>query len=654
MRNTILFPVLILVVAGFSLSMNGKNKDLSKAVSRVATMYINQAKSLDSFLSAYPRYFYDSCYAVREMKYEELCYDFKRSAGFIVYFEPDLYFSKLAGPFQFQKNERKGFFSGLPDAWLFQGPIGNEPDSTLLKEFSKDDSTAQTNFIIQAVGDYRRALQDGHFERHLKTMDISMLFDALRLEIFRISTIDIANSDFIIEEAGIPGLHGSVDSWLEFTGELSKELPISEIVLREHWARLSEGAKKYLAANKDFRSFNRMYFLRNWLIPLSQFLNDLQIAFGVPFLKKDAAVRSDARTIYDKDVFNGDYFAANREAFFSAAKARLGELLFFDPILSDNNKRACASCHKPDMAFTDGKKKSVAFGFEELPRNSPTVINSGFQKRLFWDLRAGSLEDQLDSVVNNVNEMHSSFTGVIEKLNTSPEYIALFNEAFPETKRDGISRAYIKAAIAVYERTLTGLDSRFDQYMRGDETKLNANEISGFNLFMGKAKCGVCHMAPLFNGSVPPYFDISDNHSLGVPVQDSVVKYVVDPDMGLMKINGNGFARFSFKTPTLRNVALTAPYMHNGLFKTLEQVVDFYDHAAGQKFGKDMRPDMGELPFFTILPIELKLADGEKKDLVAFLKTLTDTSASAKVPTRLPRFGDPYAKLNGRTIGGDY
>jgi cytochrome c peroxidase len=397
-----------------------------------------------------------------------------------------------------------------------------------------------------------------------------------------------------------------------------------------------------------------MFFIKNYLIPLSRFLNDVQIAFEVPFLKKNAALKSDARNIYDKDIFNADYFAPDKEGYYSPEKAQLGELLFFDPILSDNNKRACASCHKPAMAFTDGKTKSVAFGFDTLPRNSPTVINAGFQNRLFWDLRAGSLEDQLDSVVNNVREMHSSFYGVIDKLNASPEYIKLFYKAFPNTKKTGITRAYVKYAIGVYERTLSGLNSPFDQYMQGDESKLNQEEIKGFNVYMGKAKCGVCHFAPLFNGSLPPFYDISDNHSIGVPVRDSVDKYFVDPDLGLMKISGDFFERFSFKTPTLRNVALTSPYMHNGLFKTLDDVVNFYDHAAGNKFSKDMRPDMEGLPFFTILPIELKLTDIEKKELVAFLKSLTDTSASSKVPARLPGLNNPYAKLNTRTLGGDY
>ncbi len=654
MRKIIFLPALILVIGAFSSSMTKKKKDLSGTVSRISNLYLNLVNSLDSFLQVYPQYFYDSSFTVREKKYEELSFYFRRSAGFIIYFEPKLYYSRLTGPFQFHKNDKKGFYNGLPDAWLFQGPIGNEPDSMLSKYFTRQDTLDQREFIDQAVVSYRKALQDCKYADHFKSMDESVLFDALRKEIFRISTIDIANSDFIIEEAAIPGLNGSMDSWLLFTGELAGQLSDSQLELKRQWAILKEGITQYLSENKDFQSFNRMYFIKNYLIPLSGFLNDMQVAFGIPFLKKNAALKSDARNIYDKDIFNTDYFAPDKEAYYSPEKARLGELLFFDPVLSDNNQRACASCHKPSMAFTDGKTKSIAFEFDTLPRNSPTVINAGFQNRLFWDLRAGSLEDQLDSVVNNARELHSSFYRVIDRLNASPEYLALFHKAFPNTKKTGITRAYVKYAIGVYERTLTGLNSRFDQYMQGDITKLSQEEIEGFNIYMGKAKCGVCHFAPLFNGSLPPFYDVSDSHSIGVPVEDSAKKYVVDPDLGLMKINSDGFSRFSFKTPGIRNIALTSPYMHNGLFKTLEQVVDFYDHAAGNKFTKDMRPDMTGLPFFTILPVELKLTDTEKKELVAFLKTLTDTSAVAKVPVQLPKFDPPYAKLNNRTVGGIY
>ncbi len=650
------FVLLSLVTTVFCLSMvSGEKKiNLSPAIKNIAELSAEQVQRLDSFLATYPDHFYESDYAVRQKKYEELAYYFKRSANFIIYYEPELYYEKLVGPFQFQKNDRPGILSVVPDNWLFTGPIGNEHDTSLIKFYTKKDSLNQKAFITDITGKYRAAIAASNYKIHLAGMNAPELFDALRIEIFRISSIDIANGDFIIEDAGMPSLNGAVDSWLLFTGALVDQLPASKATEQLHWATLLKGTKQFLATNRDFKTFDRMFFTKNYLIPLSSYLNDLQVNLKVPFLRKAAALRNDAKHLYDKNIFNADYFAPNNEAKYSPLKSKLGELLFFDPLLSGNNKRACASCHKPDMAFTDGKVKSVGFEFEEvLSRNSPTVINSGFQKKLFWDQRAGSLEDQLDSVVNNTHELNGSFTDLVEKLNASPEYIALFNKAFPHTVKNGISRQDIKNAIGVYERTLTGLNSRFDQYMRGDATKLSAEEISGFNLYMGKARCGNCHFAPLFNGALPPFYDLTDHKSLGVPEKDSMVKYRLDADAGMFSTTGNSFTRFSFKTPTVRNAALTAPYMHNGVYNTLEQVVDFYDHAAGEKFRKDMVEDMKEIPFFTIIPLELKLTAPEKKALIAFIKALDDTSAAGS-PKRLPQIKGKYAQLNDRRIGGEY
>jgi cytochrome c peroxidase len=648
--------LLAIITAIFSLSMvSGEKKiNLEPAIQTIADLSEEQVQRLDSFLLAYPGHFYDSDHATRQKKYEELAYYFKRAANFIIYYEPTLYYEKLIGPFQFQKNARAGILSVVPDNWLFTGPIGNEADSNLKKFYTAEDSINQKAFIIDIAVNYRKVIAASNYKVHLSGMNESELFDALRVEIFRISSIDIANGDFIVEDAGMPSLNGSVDSWLLFTGTLVKQLPKSREGLKLQYLSMEGATKKYLHEHTDFKSFDRMHFIKNHLIPLSSFLNELQVVLKVPFVKKSAALRSNAKHLYDQNVFVADFFAPNEDAKYSVLKAKLGELLFFDPLLSGNNKRACASCHKPDMAFTDGKEKSVGFEFEEvLSRNSPTVINAGFQKKLFWDQRAGSLEDQLDSVVNNSHELNGSFTQLVEKLVASPEYVSLFNKAFPETIKKGIRREDIKNAIGVYERTVTGLNSRFDQYMQGDATKLSPEEVKGFNLYMGKARCGTCHFAPLFNGAVPPFYEITDHKSLGVPIRDTMEKYRIDPDEGMITTTGNAFTRFSFKTPTVRNSALTAPYMHNGVYKTLEQVVNFYDHAAGEKLRKDMRQGMKDLPFFTIIPLELKLTDPEKKALVAFIKALDDTSAS-HTPKRLPQIKGKYAKLNDRVIGGEY
>ncbi len=653
MKHFLVILLLAAAVALLSMAANERKINLAPALQSIGELSMAQIHSLDSFLKTYPGYFYDSGYEVRQQKYKELAYYFKRATGFIIYFEPENYYNKLIAPFQFQQNEGRGILSVVPDNWLFTGPIGNEHDTSLVKFYNRQDSLDQADFIKKVANNYRKTLEGGNFPAHFSSLNESELFDALRIEIFRISSVDLANADFIIEEAGLPSLNGSLHSWLMFTNELVRALPGSKKDLQQAWQSMQASTKQFLIANKDFNKFDRMFFTQKHLIPLSTYLNELQVAMKVPFLKKESALRSDALHLYDKNIFLADYFAPNEQANYTAARATLGELLFFDPVLSGNNQRACASCHKPSMAFTDGKIKSVGFDFEEvLSRNSPTVINSGFQKKLFWDQRAASLEDQLDSVVNNAHELNGSFSNLIEKLSASPEYVSLFKKAYPHTVQAGISRADIKNAIGAYERTVTGMNSRFDAYMQGDASKLSTEEVNGFNVYMGKARCGNCHFAPLFNGALPPFYNRTDHKSLGVPLRDTMLVYELDPDLGVYKPDNNIFSSFSFKTPTLRNAGLTAPYMHNGVYQTLEQVVNFYDHAGGEKFLKDFSKGKPR-PLFTLIPLELKLTEIEKRDLVAFIKSLTDTSAS-KTPQRLPILKGKYAKLNKRVIGGEY
>ena len=518
MKQLFILLVLVSLISFSTVTIKPDDNKLSPAISVISVLFDRNLTSVDSFFKMYPQFFYDSSYAVRQRKYEEMAYYFKRAAGLMIYFEPELYYKRLLSPFQFEKKERKGFFSFIPDHWLFTGPIGNEKDSVLIKEYKKEDSLAQIAFIRDATAKFREVFREFRDRKHFENLDAPGLFDALRIELFRISVLDVANSDLIIEEAGLPSLKGSVESWLLYAHELVKQLPSSKSSLNARWISLSGLTEQMLRDAKSYNDFNRMVFTRNCLIPLGQLLSEVQVALDVPFKEKWSAIRPGMKHAYDLNVLNPDFFAPSADAYYSANKAKLGELLFFDPILSDNNQRACASCHKPNLAFTDGLVKSIAFErVNDLARNSPTVINAGFQKKAFWDQRASSLEDQLDSVINNPDELHSSFEHVIDKINSSPEYLELFNNAFEKTKKDGVSRNDVKNAIGVYERTVNGLNSRFDQYMRGDATKLSKEEISGFNIYMGKARCGTCHFAPLFNGALPPFYEITDHHSIGVP-----------------------------------------------------------------------------------------------------------------------------------------
>jgi cytochrome c peroxidase len=650
-QSLISLSCIVVFIALVSTSLNKKRPGRSKATDLIASLYKTDVRSFDSSLEQYAKYFYDSSYSTRVKKYGELVRQLKRTECLFTYFHPKIAYETFLITPQFQQRD---FGPPFPDNWLFIGPFGIEPDS-VLKKSTANDSLFTKKFIERAVTNFREVIRQSNYNEDVKSMTDADVLYSLRLQMVRISTIGLANGDFVIEEAGMPALEGAFEAWSQMVKILADELPSSKNALQKEINKKLDAGMNTLAQKPSFQSFNRMAFLTEYLIPLSGYLNKLQAALNIELKEKFAAFNAAAGNIYDENSLNPDFFAPGAEAYFSKAKAEVGKLLFFDPILSDNNERACASCHKPELAFTDGNIKSVKFDDRsELPRNAPTVINAAFQKAQFWDLRATSLEDQLDSVINNADELHSSFENVIARINSSKEYKELFHTAFPETRETGIQRKHVKIAIASFERTLTGFNSRFDAYVRGDAGKMNESEISGFNLFMGKAKCATCHYAPLFTGALPPYFEFTDHRSIGVPLKDTMEVYQVDPDTGASKVFKNPFVHFSFKVPTVRNAALTAPYMHNGVYKTLEQVVDFYNDAGGINLMNDMRPGMKGLPFFMILPIKLNLTEKEKKDLVAFMKTLTDTSSARHMPQRLPVLSGKYASLNKRTVGGDY
>jgi cytochrome c peroxidase len=261
-------------------------------------------------------------------------------------------------------------------------------------------------------------------------------------------------------------------------------------------------------------------------------------------------------------------------------------------------------------------------------------------------MRVNFLEDQASDVLNNEKEMHGSLDKAVSALNQSPEYVALFTRAFAHQPGGILTEANIQIAIASYVRSLLSLNSRFDKYMRGDSSQLTALEIKGFNVFMGKGKCGSCHFMPLFNGTVPPYFDQSETEILGVPTSKDTLQPVLDTDLGKYALHKKELHKFAFKTPTIRNIALTAPYMHNGVYDTLEEVIDFYDRGGGQGLGID-------LPTQTLPAGQLHLDSDDKQSLIAFMKTLTDTTGLTGAPEVLPSFPKQLV-LNKRKIGGNY
>jgi cytochrome c peroxidase len=348
--------------------------------------------------------------------------------------------------------------------------------------------------------------------------------------------------------------------------------------------------------------------------PVTEDISDLETRLNIHVLRYNRLLNQDAKTLFDTNAFNVNAYTPDHSSFISDEKIALGKILFSDPILSGTGKRSCRSCHQPAMAFTDGLVKNTIIGQHELlERNTPTLINAALQPALFYDLRVNTLEDQSVNVVQSTKEMHGSMVMSVKRLWQDKKYRQMFLTAFPYEDKTRIDTFEVMNAIGSYIRSLVYLNSRFDEYMRGDKSKMNTDEISGFNLFMGKAKCATCHYMPLFNGTFPPRFAKIEAEVIGVP--ESVTEKIIDPDLGRYAVLKVESFKHAFKTPTVRNAPLTAPYMHNGVFNTLEQVMDFYNKGGGAGLG--IKIENQTLPFDS-----LSLSRKEQDDIISFIRSL--------------------------------
>ncbi|MFV5696081.1 cytochrome c peroxidase [Flavobacterium sp. LB3P122] len=468
--------------------------------------------------------------------------------------------------------------------------------------FPKYDSRSKEE-LLKEIGILSANLKRLNKVSQTNELTDSHVFDAMRLEVFRIITLGITGFDSPIAQNSIPEAFASLESiekYYQIYDESSSNLVLKTI----------EEGTAYLKKNTKFNEFDRAVFIRKIANPLSKGLYKIQMDLKIPVTKEIRGLKTTAQTLFDKNAFDTEAFSAFPDYETTPEKIELGKLLFNDPILSGNNSRSCASCHHADKAFTDGLEKAVSLDGQSLvKRNTPTLSNIAFQRAFFSDSRVTYLEDQAVAVITNENEMHGSLKKSVLILKKNESYVTKFQKAFP---RKAIDEFGIKNALASYIRSLSDYDSKFDEYMRGNET-FDLDEIAGFNLFAGKAKCATCHFIPLTNGTVPPGFVKSESEVLGVP--DATKK--LDADLGKFELTKAAIHRNSFKTPTLRNVTLTAPYMHNGIFKTLEEVLDFYNEGGGNGLGFN-------LPNQTLPEDKLNLTDLEKKQLIVFMKTLTD------------------------------
>lgn len=326
-------------------------------------------------------------------------------------------------------------------------------------------------------------------------------------------------------------------------------------------------------------------------------------------------------------------------------KVELGKLLYFDPRLSGDGSVSCATCHDPNHAWGKKRVMSPAYPENKHFRHSPTILNVAYNTMMFWDGRVKTLEEQALKPIASPFEMNMNYDLLEERLKSIPRYRELFRKAFPGEK-DPITVENVAKAIAAFERTIVCNDSPFDRYMRGERNAMDELQIKGMKLFVGKAGCVQCHNGPNF----------TDNkfHVTGVPKNriedDALVRatrnFVIrqagfkdpdrfDRDLGRYFITKRERDKGAFKTPTLRNVALTPPYMHNGVFKTLDEVIEFYNRGGG------------DVPNKSPLLKPLNLTEEEKKALKAFLEALTCENVPYVEEPELPPYEEEIAKGGG-------
>ena len=438
----------------------------------------------------------------------------------------------------------------------------------------------------------------------LKLKDYHIIW-MLRDQIVRIATTGITGFDSPVLSQSLLESNYTYNTIIEIVKMNEDKFKSKE--LKDKFIEEIIAAQKDL--DHDFDTFDRFTFIKKHTDYQLKLLVNIQKDWNVTF-PFEMALSNSMTTLFSDTAFNIDYFSDQlSDTTKLSEKIIFGKELFNDKSLSKDYTMACATCHIKDLAFTDGKKT-----FDKIQtRNTPTVAYSAYQQAFFMDARAGSLEGQVVGVVKNHNEFNMSMDSVVARVMNNETYKSKLLDLYKNKRVD----YNIRHAIASYIRSLNSFDSKFDKNIRGEENTLTKEEQLGFNLFMGKAMCATCHFAPVFNGTVPPNYTDTELEFIGVPATKDTLNAKLSPDLGRYELFKTPERKHFFKTPTVRNSGVTAPYMHNGVYTTLDEVMDFYNKGGGAGLG--IENDYQTLPFDN-----LKLSKEEIAAVTAFMETLND------------------------------
>lgn len=424
----------------------------------------------------------------------------------------------------------------------------------------------------------------------------------------------------------------------------------SSTPLSREYLDLYNTAVQFVSAQpKEFSRFDHYIFIRDYAGPLFSINQNFIRDYGVRSRNfNDYSLNNDATEIFSKALYNsqntkGIYSLIEDEELLKEIKS-IGRLLFYDPILSSNNSRSCSSCHKPTEFFAD-TTAATSFKFDHqgrLARNTPSLVNSIYNHLIMLDGKHISLQDQARDVLHNPEEMNNLEEEMVKKVMSCKEYRNSFRKFLRYTPEEkDVTVDHIASAITFYFADFSQYSSPFDEAINR-KTEISDDVKAGFNLFMSKAQCGTCHFVPMFSGVRPPYIG-TEFEVLGVPADTSFT--MLSPDKGRFGINPAKETANAFRTSTVRNASLTKPYMHNGVFNTLEEVIDFYDRGGGQGRGLNV-------PNQTLASDSLQLTSKEKEQLIKFMFSLNENVIFDAPPEKLPL--SSKKELNKRIVGGEY
>ncbi|MGS2761556.1 cytochrome-c peroxidase [Sinomicrobium sp. M5D2P9] len=530
----------------------------------------------------------------------------------------------------FFKKLRIAFKKAEPYAAYLNPEVGHRVNGPALPVFLDDNQRVLPPVGLQKMEEsiYEGGVSDEEFlyetditrgmlvvlqkEMEKRALNAQRFFIATHQQLLRIISFSTAGFDTPVSYLSIAEIKTSLNTLREtYTRSIRHFIIEKNDTLDKQFIQRLEQAETFVTQNPDFETFDRFGFIRDYMNPVTRAWVEIRKESGVWEPSGNYPFNFDAPTFFEDNSFDLGYFTPNVNKNPTKEQIALGKMLFFEPALSSGGTMACATCHIPGKAYADGLVSNKDNRGRPLKRNTPTLLNVAFQRSFFWDGRSEDLLEQISSVFTDQNEFNTHVHEFNTDILKDSTYGDKFRQAFghvPKNNRD------IIRAISSYISTLNNFNSRFDKNIRGEEDNFTAAEKEGFNLFMGKALCATCHFIPLIGGTVPPFYKETEKEVIGVP--ETADNKMLDGDEGFYWKYEEALHRGMFKTPSIRNVAETAPYMHNGVYETLEEVMDFYNQGGGGGLGFD-------LPHQTLPFDNLDLTPDEQNAIVAFMKTLS-------------------------------